>query len=52
MLLKSHIIEGLEVAISFSNKEIIDKHSFVMVVGGVGRDKAVVGRGVNVDEKV
>lgn len=52
MPLKGQIIEGFKASISVSNKEIIGQSSFLMVVGGVGRDKIVVDGAVSVNEKV
>lgn len=52
MPLKGQIIEGFRASISVSNKEIIGQSSFLMVVGGVGRDKIVVDGAVSVNEKV
>ena len=52
MPLKRQVIEGLEVSISFRNKEITGESGFLMVVGGVGRDKIVVDGGPGVNDKV
>ena len=52
MMLKRRVIEGLEVSISLSNQKITGESGFLVVVGGVGRDKTVVGGEVGVNDKL
>ena len=52
MMLKRRVIEGLEVSISLSNQKITCESGFLVVVGGEGRNKTVVGGEVGVNDKL